>query len=282
MPNPVSQSLDSNPAASEATGSTLATSMHPASKYRNVVAQSDFGPIIINVNDDTIGANITRNGYWGKLDILLIESLLIGMYGTGQPMVLLDVGTNIGTHTLAFAKYPFAQLTVHGFEAQREMFHMLAGTIALNGLSNVQLHHAAVSNVSGVDMVIPRVDYGSRSNFGSYELEPARRSDTADMYVEGAYDTIKTVCIDDLHLSSVRLIKIDVEGMEDKVVDGARHTIASQRPLLFIETFKTDFVVIHRFLSALKYRMYITKDLDAICIPGEYGIGVNGTTLLNP
>lgn len=252
------------------------------SKFRNVLAHSDFGPIIINVNDDTIGACITKFGYWGTGDIQLIQGLLTAMYGTDKPMVLLDIGTNIGTHTLAFAKFPFPQLTVHGFEAQREIFHMLAGTMALNCLSNVRLHHTAVSNVSGQEISIPRVDYGSHSNFGSYELERAKYSDTADMYIAGAFDTIKTICIDDLNLSDVRLLKIDVEGMEDKVIEGARQTIERCRPLLFIETFKTDFPVIQDYLTTQQYRVYMSPARDAICIPGEYAIGVNGATLLNP
>lgn len=251
------------------------------SKYRNVLTQTDFGPMIINVNDDTIGACITKYGYWGTHDIQLIHSLLDGMYGTDQPMCLLDIGTNIGTHTLAFAKLPYKQLVVHGFEAQREIFHMLAGTMALNNLSNVHLHHNAVSNVSGQEIAIPAVDYSSHSNFGSYELERAKYSDTANMYIDGAFDMVRTVRIDDFNLSNVRLLKIDVEGMEDKVVEGARETIETQRPLLFIETFKTDFEIIKDYLLTLNYRLYMSPARDAICIPAEYGVGVNGATLLN-
>jgi len=250
------------------------------SKYRNVLTQTDFGPMIININDDTISSCISKHGYWGTGEITLIQNTLSSLFDTTQPMCLLDVGTNVGTHTLAFAKFPFPQVTVHGFEAQREMFYMVAGTVALNCLSNVYLHHIAVSNVSGAEISMPKVDYDSKSNFGSYELERAKQSNTADMYLDGEFETIKTICIDDLHLTNVRLIKIDVEGMEDKVVEGARHTIESQRPLLFIEMFKTDFDKIKAYLKSQHYLMYVTPLLDVICIPGEHGIGIGGAKQL--
>jgi FkbM family methyltransferase len=245
-------------------------------KYRNVLTQTDFGPMIININDDTIGMCISKYGYWGAADIHLIQSVLATIYRDAEKMCLLDIGTNIGTHTLAFAKLPFRNVTVHGFEAQREIYYMLAGTIALNNLSNVYCHNVAVSNVGGVEIQIPGIDYSSKSNFGSYELEKAKYSDTADMYVAGAFESVHTVRIDDMKLSHVCLMKVDVEGMEDKVIDGARATIERDRPVLFIETFKTDFPPIVDYLGTLGYAVFMTTSKDAVCIPAEHGIGING------
>ncbi|MCK9387799.1 MAG: FkbM family methyltransferase [Sulfuritalea sp.] len=245
-------------------------------KYKNVLTQTDFGPMIININDDTIGMCISKYGYWGGGDIQLIQGILTTLYAKAERMCLLDIGTNIGTHTLAFAKYPFRNVTVHGFEAQRQIYYMLAGTIALNNLTNVFCHNVAVSNIGGVELRIPGVDYNSRSNFGSYELERAKYSDTADMYVQDTYESVRTVRIDDMQLDDVKLMKIDVEGMEDKVIDGARSTIERNRPVLFVETFKTDFPPIQDYLGTQHYAIFLTPSKDAICIPAEHGMGITG------
>lgn len=250
-------------------------------KFHNVLTQSDFGPMIINIKDDTIGMCISEYGYWGTADIHLIQSLLTALYPKAERMCLLDVGTNIGTHTLAFAKFPFPNVEVHGFEAQREIFYMLAGTIALNNLSNVYCHHAAVSNQSGVELHIPKVDYSARANFGSYELEQAPKSCTSqNMYMQGATEKVRSLRIDDLGLRDVKLIKIDVEGMEDKVIEGATATIDANRPLVFFEAHKTNLEPIRDSLAAKNYAIFLTPGQDAACIPIEFGIGVNGATRL--
>lgn len=248
------------------------------SKFRNVLSPSDYGPIIINKFDNTIGMSISDHGYWGSGDIQLIESILRTTCLNAPAITLLDIGSNIGTHALAFAKFPFPQVTVHAFEAQRQIYYMLAGTIALNSLANVYCHHTAVSNVSGQEIKLPLVDYGSNSNFGSYEIETAKYSDTADMYLPGQFETIKTIRIDDLALTNVKLLKIDVEGMEDKVIEGARETIRANRPLVFIEVFKTDFEPIKAFLLSLGYSLFMTPAKDVVALPLEHHMGIVGAT----
>ena len=79
----------------------------------------------------------------------------------------------------------------------------------------------------------------------------------------------------------VRLIKIDVEGMADKVVEGCHETIVANRPIVFIETFKADFDAIKAFLISNNYRLFITPSRDAICIPGEHNVGINGATQIS-
>jgi FkbM family methyltransferase len=237
--------------------------------------------MIINIKDDTIGMCISEYGFWGTADIKLIESILTSLFKDSPRMVILDIGTNIGTHTLAFAKFPFPNVEVHGFEAQREIFYMLAGTISLNNLSNVYCHNFAVSNVSGMQLDIPKVDYSVKANFGSYELERAPKSWTSeDMYVAGFTESIKSIRIDDMGLTDVKLIKIDVEGMEDKVIEGAEATIDANRPVIFFETFKTNLDPILKNLSSKSYAIFLTTGQDAICIPSEHNMGINGATRL--
>jgi hypothetical protein len=60
--------------------------------------------------------------------------------------------------------------------------------------------------------------------------------------------------IDGLGLERLDLLKLDVEGMEAEALDGARETITRCKPILFVETIKSDKAAIS---AALKTEGYI-------------------------
>jgi FkbM family methyltransferase len=60
---------------------------------------------------------------------------------------VLDIGANIGVHTLELSRGTHALGgEVHAFEAQRQVFYMLAGNVAINSHFNVHCHHAAMGS----------------------------------------------------------------------------------------------------------------------------------------
>ena len=72
-----------------------------------------------------------------------------------------------------------------------------------------------------------------------------------------AGDPVEVVRLDDLSLGRCDLIKVDVEGMECDVLEGARETIARYRPVLFVEnnTVERSPATI-TFLDSLEYDAY--------------------------
>jgi hypothetical protein len=58
--------------------------------------------------------------------------------------------------------------------------------------------------------------------------------------VQGDGDDVAVVTVDSLCLPRCALLKVDVEGMELAVVDGARDTIARCRPLLYLENDRAE------------------------------------------
>ena len=60
-------------------------------------------------------------------------------------MIALDIGANIGIHSVVLSS-EVGEGRVYSFEAQRVVFNMLVGNIALNSLENVFCYHNAVSN----------------------------------------------------------------------------------------------------------------------------------------
>lgn len=204
----------------------------------NVVASSHVGPIIINVNDHIIGQSILRNGGWEQDEINLIIKILDYQLKNKERLVFYDVGANIGTHTLSLAKHFGSRIKIRAFEAQRPIFNMLNGTLALNGILSVLTHNVAVSDQTGESIEIKLPDYNAPNNFGGLELIATRRSDNQSM-VLATTEVVKTIMLDEFD-DPVDFIKMDIEGMEDKALRGAINHFDKDRPLAFIEILKTD------------------------------------------
>ena len=73
---------------------------------------------------------------------------------------------------------------MHAFEAQRVIFHMLAGNMALNSMENVHCHFMAVGAQAG-SARIPRLDYHQHGSFGSLELNREQQSDLGQQAIIG-------------------------------------------------------------------------------------------------
>jgi FkbM family methyltransferase len=195
----------------EKPGATLLQNGHVA------VKRCRHGLFAYNVNDRYIGRSLDVYGEWGELEIDLLFQVL-------QPGdVVLDVGANIGTHTVAFAKQVTEKGVVVAFEPQRLTFQLLCGNVALNALTNVICHNAVVSDTAG-SVLIPALNPATARNFGSLKAEGHEQG-----------EPVPAIRIDDLPLARCSLIKIDVEGAEARVLAGARATIAARRPVLFVE-----------------------------------------------
>lgn len=243
-------------------------------KNPNAIITSDYGPIIVNVNDDVIAKHISSLGYWATDDINLIKQLIEFQLKNSQHLTFYDIGANIGTHSLAVAKSFDSKVTIRAFEAQRQIFNMLCGTMAINGLSNVYCHHNAISDVSGMNIEINLPDYGKPNNFGGLELIKPVNSDNSSMIIND-HEMVTTLSIDSFN-EKIDFLKMDIEGMENKALLGGTDSITQWRPICFIEILKTDVNYVLDFFKGKDY-LGFQKNADLIAIPRELGIQIDGT-----
>lgn len=135
--------------------------------------------------------------------------------------VIIDIGANIGNHTMYFANFLTYKL-IWAFEPIRENFLLLDQNIKNTkphlGASVCATDHA-ISNVNGMVRITP--------NFGNMG---------ASQISSDGLREVESITIDTLFAkANVTLLKIDVEGYEPEVIKGAQETINNSHPLILIE-----------------------------------------------
>jgi FkbM family methyltransferase len=230
------------------------------------LVSSDHGPMIVNrfdynhiFNGDYygVGAQILETGHYDPREVGMLKSLLLcRREHHGDGVVALDCGANIGVHSVEWAKMMRGWGRVVSVEAQERVFYALAGNLTLQNCLNARAIWAALDSECG-ELSFPEPDYTKQSSFGSFELRPRVGGEFIGQPVDYAKPTatVRAITIDSLELERVDLIKLDVEGMEVEALAGAKGTIERCKPILFIETIKSDKALISEALGGEGYRL---------------------------
>ena len=248
-------------------------------KKYNVVVATDIGSFIINKNDLGVGWQLSEYGTYDSAELYSVRGLLKILRDKKQNLVALDIGANIGVHSLVLSQEVGELGTVYAFEAQRIIFNMLAGNMALNSIGNVFCFHNAVSDVSQ-PIDIPIFDYGKPMSFGSVEFGGVQIENIGQKPQSGVSEKVLTLVIDEMNFSSIDFLKIDVEGMEMNVLNGAKKSIGKFRPFMLIEYLKSDQERMVSWLKESNYTIYSGIGANFLCIPKETGIGISDLTLV--
>jgi FkbM family methyltransferase len=228
---------------------------------RLIAAYRLFRP---RVTDDVSGSRITYepgtdigralffNGEFERRELDLCRKYV------SRDSVILDLGANIGLHSIYFAN-----LAPDGFvlavEPSLDTFDLLRRNVS--GKANIAPLNVAISDKGGV------LDFFHASDNAYSSLRDTKRSLIAK--------TTKVPCmtIDDvaeaLRLERVDLVKIDVEGFEYNVLKGMKNVISKFRPIIFCEIYQgigsneaPDETV--RLLLDQNYRAFVFHDGEMI------------------
>jgi len=132
-----------------------------------------------------------------------------------KPGCLVDVGAAVGSHVVWMRHR--SDKPIIAFEPAPPTWACLQRTIKINCLEDVELKQL-----------------GCGASDGEITLELGANSAVATDQTTGPTSTVKVVRLDDV-LPTTAFIKIDVEGMERGVLEGARRTIERDHPVLWIE-----------------------------------------------
>ncbi len=241
-----------------------------------VLMSTHHGTMIINKNDYHrvsedkaygVGHQLMNNSCYDKKDVQLILELLKLRHDTyGDGVVALDCGANIGVHTIEWANLMTAWGEVIAFEAQEKIFYALAGNIILNNCLNAAAKNLALGSSNG-KISIPEPNYLKPASFGSFELKKRANNELIEQEIDYAKASkeIDLITLDSLALTRVDLLKIDVEGMEEEVLNGAIELITTHKPMIFIEIIKSNQQSLISIIESYGYK-YIRLGMNLLAI----------------
>lgn len=140
--------------------------------------------------------------------------------------VFIDAGANIGVFTVFGARRVGPEGTVIAIEMMPDTADRLRLHLRLNGLDNVRVVEAALSDGSGGEVTasVPARLFGRASIVGG-----------ADPGEEWSEVKVRTVTLDEIAdgLGAIDVIKMDIEGAEEMALSGARATLDRTGCLIF-------------------------------------------------
>jgi len=204
---------------------------------------------LVPSGDTCIGRSLREHGEFARIELDLLLA-----YATA-PGSFVDVGANLGAICLPFAAAR-PDWHVIAIEAQRMMSAVLAANALNNRLLNVDMVHAAAGDRAGL-AEFPAVGLDSRGNLGTIRFG-----------MEAVTEPVRMLTLDATIPADTRLIKVDVEGFEPQVLEGARAVIQRRQAIWVVE--------------ATSGRPELHAQVIEIFLAAGYDAYFDGTTSLKP
>jgi FkbM family methyltransferase len=254
-----------------------------------------YGYVLYNKNDIVVGRFLEAYGEYFESEVAMFRQIC----RPGD--IVVDAGANIGAHTLALSEMVGTWGAVFAFEAQRLVHQVLCANAALNSLTQAVCVHAASGAADGTLQLVD-LDETVPQNIGGVAVEAISHP--------GGGRTSQFALDGFLSVSRLRFMKIDVEGMELEVLQGAERLLAEFAPVLYVENDRpAKSSALIQFLTSHGYRAYwhlapdfnpenffgnpqrifahgfvdrsgpyldsIGFSMNLVCVPAKYNIPVN-------
>ena len=184
--------------------------------------------ISINLHENEIVSSVINNSN----NFFEVKFLDFVRNNFQKQKTIIDIGANIGNHSLYFSEFlDYDEIVCF------EPFEKNVELLKLNLIGkNCRIMDYALS-----DSESEKILYNSQSNnFGGFSLHSydGSKGENKSFIVK---DKVVTKTLDSLNLSNVTMIKIDVEGHENSVLNGGIETIKKNNPIIFIENLSSGY-----------------------------------------
>lgn len=171
-------------------------------------------------NHDATYKNIHSNNTFYEIQYLrFIHQFYSTLFNNSKPIVVVDIGANIGNHSIFFSKILGAQ--VFAFEPYKQSYVVLQENIKLNNVENL-----VVARNAGI---------AAQTKTIGIVKETKNMCGCTEWWYDSMSDT-KCYALDHIFQHPIDFIKIDVQGMEMEVLKGAQQLINEYSPIIMIET----------------------------------------------
>jgi FkbM family methyltransferase len=166
-----------------------------------------------------------------------------------ESMVVYDIGANCGLFTILLSKLVGREGFVYSFEPVSYIAEQIRTNVKLNNINNVTIIVKAVSDSLG----LKGFDLSTGPGLG---FIVDRVSDDSNRYIQVESTTLDHFVFFEKN-PAPQLIKIDVEGHESRVIEGAHRLVETYRPIIICDLHSpSQDVMVGKILIKYQYGAY--------------------------
>ena len=217
---------------------------------------ADVGGLLVLANDSIVSRTIRRTGVWEAGHLAVFARML----AVGDTAI--DIGANIGHHTVAMARSVGPTGRVLAFEPQALVYRLLVANLAINRMDHVEAFPCALGETPGHAWIAPGRydDRKDQWNVGGLSVTrapvPSPPGSTAGR--------VRIERLDDLFGDQeAAFIKSDAQGCDCLALRGARGLLERSRPTILTEIAPRlsadqgcDYRELYDLLESLGYRFF--------------------------
>ena len=234
-------------------GLTKYSFVRKVKNYSSSNLQTDYAEVFGNkliLNKKGLALTISHYGTYEELEAKIMEEKIkVGS-------IVVDVGANIGLHTLNMARIVGNTGQVFAFEPDPSNFEILRKNVKINNYQNIILEEKAVGDKHG------RVTLYQSDHPGNHRLFPQTKQAKGEVEVE--LTSLDKYFIDSNLAEKISFIKIDVEGLEFSVLNGMKNILKNNKKIKILFEFVPENIMevgfapigVLNLLTSIGFKLY--------------------------
>ena len=236
-------------------GLTKYSFIRKVKNYSHSYLQTDHAEVFGNklfLNKKGLALSISHYGTYEKLEAKIMEEKI----KVGN--ITVDVGANIGLHTLNMARIVGNTGRVFAFEPDPSNFEILEKNVKINNYQNIILEQKAVGDKHG------RTTLYQSEHPGRHRIFPLTKQAKGQIQVE--LTSLDKYFTDSNLANKINFIKIDVEGFEFSVLKGMKNILKNNKKIkILFENMQIN--TIEAGFTPIKVLNYLTSyDFKLFCL----------------
>ena len=218
--------------------------------------QTDYAEVFGNklfLNKKGLALSISHYGTYEELESKIMEEKI------EMGNIVVDVGANIGLHTLNMARIVGNTGQVFAFEPDPSNFEILKKNVKINNYKNIILEQKAVGDKHG------RTTLYQSDHPGKHRIFP--QTEQAKSQVQVELTNLDNYFDSDM-IDKINFIKIDVEGLEFSVLKGMKNILKNSKKIKILfefmpeNTMEVGFTPIEllNYLTSNNFKLYCMDD----------------------
>jgi len=148
-----------------------------------------------------------------------------------ESKVIIDIGAHCGSHSIIYSKIN-PDVNIFAFEPQKVMYDILCKNIEDNNITNIKTFNNALGNKRCKSFMSRYCSHGPNMNI---PINDSLLFNLGSLQIGKGGEEVEMFRLDDYDFENVDYIKIDTEGFEPYILDGAIRLIEKYKPVLFLE-----------------------------------------------